>query len=64
MSCVTPKSKTKEEMFAALRKHYELTRAVIAERFHFQKRPDESLAEYDAALGKLATHCNIGAVSH
>ena len=59
-----PKSKTKGEIFAALRKHYEPTRAVIAERFHFQKRdqvPDESLAEYDAALRKLATHCNFGA---
>ncbi len=52
------------ELFAALQKHYEPTRAVIAERFHFQKRdqvPDESLAEYDAVLRKLATHCNFGA---
>ncbi len=29
-----PKSKTKGEIFTALRKHYEPTRAVIAERFN------------------------------
>ncbi len=30
--------------------------------FSFSKKgPDESLAEYDAALRKLATHCNFGA---
>ena len=36
---------------------------VIAERFYFHKRvqaADESIAEFDAALRKLAIHCEFG----
>ena len=36
---------------------------VIAKRFHFHKRvqaADESIAEFDAALRKLAIHCEFG----
>ena len=57
-----PKSKTLTEITAILRRHYEPKRAVIAERFHFHKRDQamgESIADYDAALRKLATHCKF-----
>ena len=59
----TPSTKTLDEITAVLKKHYEPKRAVIAERYHFHKRDqamDESIAEYDAALRKLAIHCKFG----
>ena len=58
-----PKDKSLGEITAALKKHFEPKRPVIAERFHFHKRNQamgESIAEYDAALRKLATHCKFG----
>lgn len=60
----TPKSKSLNDISTILKKYFETTRAIIAERFHFHKRqqaPAESITEYDAALRKLATHCNFGA---
>ena len=39
-------------------------RLIIAERYHFHKRDQaigESLVDFDAALRKLATHCEFGA---
>ena len=53
----TPSTKTLDEITAVLKKHYEPKRAVIAERYHFHKRDqamEESIAEYDAAVLKLA----------
>ena len=58
-----PKDKSLEEITAALKKHFEPKRVVIAERFHFHKRNQaigESTADYDAALRRLATHCKFG----
>ena len=46
-----------------LSSHFEPKRSVIAERFHFHRRMQatgESIAEFDAALRKLATHCEFG----
>ena len=57
-----PKSKTLAEITAVLRKHYEPKSAVIAERLHFHKCDQamgESIADYDAALRRLATHCKF-----
>ena len=59
-----PKTKSLSEISDVLRRHYELKRAVIAERFHFHKRDQavgESITDYDAALRRLATHCRFGA---
>ena len=59
----TPSSKSFENISEALRNHYEPKRVVIAERFHFHKRDQaagETIAEFDAALRKLATHCKFG----
>ena len=44
--------------------HFEPKRMVIAERFYFHKRAQavgESIADFDAALRKLALHCEFGA---
>ena len=52
-----------EEILAALNKHYDPKPLVIAERFNFHKRnqlPDESIAEYCAALRKHASTCEFG----
>ena len=46
-----------------LRKHFKPKRAIIAERYHFHKRNQavgESIADYNAALHKLATNCKVG----
>ena len=43
-----------------LRNHYEPKKAIITERFHFHKcnqAAGETIAEFDVALRKLATHC-------
>ena len=58
-----PSTKSFDEISEALRNHYEPKRAIIAERFHFHKRDQaagETIAEFDAALRKLATHCLFG----
>ena len=58
-----PKSKSLEELVAALRQHYEPKPLVIAEWFHFYRRsqsPTESIAEYITELRKLATTCSFG----
>ena len=58
-----PKTKSFKELADTLCKHYEPKRAVISQRFHFHKRDQavgESLASFDAAIRKLATHCHFG----
>ena len=58
-----PKDNLFAEIKAVVQKHFEPKHAVIAERFHFHKREQsagESVAEYNAALRKLATHCKFG----
>ena len=59
-------TKPSEKSFApaerAVKKHYEPTRIVIAERFYFHRRsqqPGESIAQYMAELLKLAIHCEF-----
>ena len=59
-----PGTKTLDELSTLLSAHFEPPRIEIAERFHFRKReqaPGETIAEYDAALRKLATYCNFAA---
>ena len=51
------------ELSEMLSSHFQPRRLVIAERFQFHRRAqasDESIAEFDAALRKLATHCEFG----
>ena len=51
------------QIVEVLTSHFQPKRLVIAERFHFHKRvqaADESIAEFDAALRKLAIHCEFG----
>ena len=58
-----PREKTFAEISAALTKHFEPKRVVIAERFHFHQRaqlPGESMADYEASLRRLATNCQFG----
>ena len=55
--------KSLAEISAALHKHFEPKRAVIAERYHFYKRDQsvgENITDFSAVLRKLATHCNFG----
>ncbi len=57
-----PSSVTLADIFEHLKKHYEPKRATIVERFHFHKRDQlegQTATEYDAALRKLATHCQF-----
>ena len=59
-----PKDKSYADLVAALKKHYEPTPLVIAERFHFHRRSQavrESISEYMAELRRLTTHCKFGA---
>ena len=59
----TPGNLTFAQIVEVLNSHFQLKRLVIAERFHFRKRvqaSDESIAEFDAALRKLAIHCEFG----
>ena len=59
----TPSDKSLAEISAALRKHFEPKRAVIAERYHFYKRDQsvgENITDFNAVLRKLATHSNFG----
>ena len=58
-----PKSKTWEQLTAVLKQHYEPKRLVIARRFYFHRRDqdtNESIAEYVAELRKLAAPCEFG----
>ena len=55
---------TLDQTSSLLKKHYDPTQVQIAERFNFHKRNQaagESIADYDAALHKLATYCDFGA---
>ena len=58
-----PSTKSFKEISETLRHHYEPKRVVIAERFHFHKRDQaagETITDFDAALRKLAMHCEFG----
>ena len=58
-----PREKTFVEISAVLKQYFELKRVVIAERFHFHNREQqvgESMADYEAALRRLATNCRFG----
>ena len=62
VSPAKPKEKTFAQLTEVLKKHYEPTRIVIAERFYFHRRnqqPDESIVQYIAELRRLATHCQF-----
>jgi len=59
---VKPSEKQLENLFTALKTHYEPQPLIIAERFYFHKRnqaANESIAENLAALRQLATHCEF-----
>ena len=54
-----PKDKSFTQLTEVLKKHYEPTRIVIAERFYFHRRGQqvgESIAQYVAELRRLAIH--------
>lgn len=58
-----PKDKTYDELVTALKGHYEPKPLVIAERFQFYKRcqqSGETIADFVADLRKLAVHCDFG----
>ena len=58
-----PREKTYVEISTVLKQHFEPKRVVIAERYHFHKREQlsgESMADYEAALRRLATNCKFG----
>ena len=58
-----PGSLSYARLSEVLSRHFQPRRLVIAERFHFHRRVQavgESVAEFDAALRKLATHCEFG----
>ena len=62
LSPTDPKTKSFDEIVAALKEHYEPKPLVIAERFHFHKRNQaagESVAEFVAELRRLARHCEF-----
>ena len=59
-----PKDKSFAQLTEVLKKHYEPTRIVIAERFYFHRRGQqvgESIAQYVAELRRLAIHCEFDA---
>ena len=58
-----PGSKSVEQLTQVLVKHYDPKAVVITERFQFHCRnqaPTETVAEYEAKLRHLATHCVFG----
>ena len=58
-----PADKTLQDIKDTLSKHFEPQRSIITERFHFHKRSQaagETVAEFDAALRKLASTCTFG----
>ena len=54
-----PQVKTFAELSKVLNVHFEPKPLVIAERFLFHKRSQESIANYMAELRKLSTHCEF-----
>jgi len=55
-----PSAKSLDQLFTALKTHYQPQPLVIAECFYFHRRSqavNESIADYMAALCQLATHC-------
>ena len=64
VSLEIPKGKTYNELVDLLKKRFDPEPIVIAERFHFYQRnqkPGESIADYLAALRRLASRCKFGA---
>lgn len=60
----SPLTKTYAEITEALLRHCEPRRVEVAERYAFYERRQqagETIADYDAAKRKLATHCGFGA---
>ena len=58
-----PSEKGFDVLKAELKKHFEPSKIVIAERFHFHRRsqrPEETISEFLAELRRLATHCSFG----
>ena len=58
-----PQTKHSKVLTDALKKHYSPKPLIIAERFHFYRRTqqvEESTAEFEATLRKLALHCEFG----
>jgi len=58
-----PASKSFTQLSEALKKHFEPKPVIIAERFQFHRRnqsANKSVAEYEAELCRLATHCAFG----
>ncbi len=63
MSSAKPKDKTFAELETILKAHFEPKALVIAERFRFYRQDqaaEETIAEFVAALRKLATNRNFG----
>ena len=59
----TPGRLSFAQIVEVLTSHFQPKCLVIAKRFHFHKRVqavDESITEFDAALRKLAIHCEFG----
>ena len=57
-----PSTKTLDKISTTLSTHFKPRRVQIADRFHFQKREQaagETIVQYDAALRRLATHCDF-----
>jgi len=58
-----PRTTAWEDIVSTLKTHFEPKSLVIAERFVFNRRQqetDESVADYVAALRKLSIHCDFG----
>ena len=58
-----PSAKTLAELTAVLKRHFAPKRVVIAERFRFYRREQAigaNVADYEAELRRLATHCEFG----
>jgi len=58
-----PRTTAWEDIVSTLKTHFEPKPLVIAERFVFNRRQqetDESVADYVAALRKLSIHCDFG----
>ena len=60
---IAPSEKTLDELKTTLKRHFEPTTIVIAERYYFhcrQQAEDESIAEYIAELRRLSIKCEFG----
>ena len=58
-----PSDKTLAELTAVLKRHFAPNRVVIPERFFIYRREQAiggSVADYEAELRQLATHCDFG----